>query len=61
MDRACIQIGSGNTLRKMTINDQVSHVYVMHDGKDYAAATIAEAQGGRTGTFFEPPLAQFLK
>ena len=45
MDRACVQIGQGNTLRKMTINDQVSHVYVINDGKDYAAATIMEAQG----------------
>lgn len=45
MDRAYVQIGSGNTLRKMTINDNVSHVYVMSEGKDYAAATIQEAQG----------------
>lgn len=45
IDRACIQIGSGNTLRKMTINDHVSHVYVVYDGKDYAAATITEMQG----------------
>ena len=44
MDRACIQIGSGNTLRKMTLNDNVSHVYVMNDGKDYAAATVTELQ-----------------
>ena len=45
MDRAYVQIGSGNTLRKMTIYDNVSHVYVMSEGKDYAAATIQEAQG----------------
>ena len=45
MDRAYIQIGKGNTLRKMTINDNIAHVYVMQDGKDYAAATIEEAQG----------------
>ena len=45
MDRAYVQIGSGNTLRKMTINDNVSHVYVMSEGKDYAAATIQEARG----------------
>lgn len=45
MDRAYVQIGQGNTLRKMTINDNVSHVYVMSEGKDYAAATIQEAQG----------------
>lgn len=45
MDRAYVQFGQGNTLRKMTINDNVSHVYVMSDGKDYAAATIQEARG----------------
>ena len=45
MDRAYVQFGQGNTLRKMTINDNVSHVYVMSEGKDYAAATIQEAQG----------------
>lgn len=45
MDRAYVQLGEGNTLRKMTINDNVAQVYVMNDGKDYAAATIAEAQG----------------
>ena len=45
MDRALIQFGNGNTLRKMTINDHVSHVYVVYDGNDYAAATITEMQG----------------
>ena len=45
MDCVIIQIGGGNTLRKMRINDNVPQLYVMHDGKDYAAATISEAQG----------------
>ena len=40
IDRAYVQIGSGNTLRKMTINDNVPHVYVVNDGMDYAATTI---------------------
>ena len=44
-DRAYVQIGGGNTLRKMTIYDTTPKVYVMHNGKDYAAATVAEAQG----------------
>ena len=45
MDRAYVQFGGGNTLRKMSINDNTPKVYVMHDGKDYAAATIATATG----------------
>lgn len=45
MDRAYVQIGQGNTLRKMTLNNEVSHVYVMDNGKDYAAATIPATIG----------------
>ena len=45
MDRAYVQIGQGNTLRKMNISDNISKVYVMNDDKDYAAVTIEEAQG----------------
>ena len=40
MDRAYVQFDSGNTLRKMSLCDDTPKVYVMHDGKDYAAATI---------------------
>ena len=45
MDCAYVQIGQGNTLRKMTMNENVPHVYVMNNGKDYAAATIENATG----------------
>ena len=45
MDRAFVQIGQGNTLRKMKLNENVAHVWLMQDGKDYAAASIAEACG----------------
>ena len=45
MDRAYVQIGHGNTLRKMSLNDHTPKVYVMNDGKDYAATTIATATG----------------
>ena len=45
MDRAYVQIGKGNTLRKMNIDDNHHKVYVMHEGKDFATATIAEPVG----------------
>ena len=45
MDRAYVQIGEGNTLRKMTINNNVSHVYVQQAEGNYAAATIEAAEG----------------
>ena len=45
MDRAYVQIGQGNTLRKMSINEEVSHVYVLNKEADYAAATIEAAEG----------------
>ena len=44
-DRAYVQIGHGNTLRKMNLSDETPIVYVMHEGKDFAAATIEETSG----------------
>ena len=43
-DNAYIQIGNGNTLRKMSIATS-SVVYVMNDGDDYAAARVEELAG----------------
>ena len=45
LDRAYVQIGEGNTLRKMRLNEEVPHVYVLHNQADYAAATIEAAEG----------------
>ena len=44
-DNAFIQLGGGNTLRKMTISDNSSVVYVMNNGKDYAATRIDALEG----------------
>ena len=44
IDNAFIQIGNGNTLRKMNISNG-NKVYVMNGDKDYAAARIDEANG----------------
>ena len=44
-DRAYVQLGGGNTLRKMSVNDNVHSLYVMQDGKDYASATIESYNG----------------
>lgn len=44
-DMAYIQLGYGNTLRKMSINDNTPLVYVMNEGADYAAATVDELKG----------------
>ena len=44
-DNAFVQVGGGNTLRKMTLSDNSSVVYVMSDGKDYAAANIDALEG----------------
>ena len=44
-DNAFIQIANGNTLRKMTLSDNSSIVYVMNGGKDYAAARIDALEG----------------
>ena len=43
-DRAYVQFGGGNTLRKMTLSDNTAKVYVMQDNKDYAAMIIEEGQ-----------------
>ena len=45
MDRAYVQIGGGNTLRKMTISENTAKVYVMQDNEDYAAVTVEGTQG----------------
>ncbi len=45
IDKAYIQFGGGNTLRKMTFSGDKSQVYVMHHHEDYAAATIYELEG----------------
>ena len=44
-DNAFVQIANGNTLRKMTLSDNSSIVYVMNGGKDYAAARIDALEG----------------
>ena len=44
-DRAYVQIGSGNTLRKMTLNDNTTKLSVQYDGKDWAATTIDATVG----------------
>lgn len=45
IDRAYVQIGQGNKLNKVSINEEVSHLYVTNKGKDFAAVTIENAQG----------------
>ena len=45
MDRAYVQIGQGNKLNKVSINEEVSHLYLTNKGKDFAAVTIENAQG----------------
>ena len=45
IDKAYIQFGGGNTLRKMTFSGDKSQVYVMHHYKDYAAARIYSTSG----------------
>ena len=44
-DRAYVQMGGGNTLRKMNLGENTPRVSVWHDGKDWAAATIEAATG----------------
>lgn len=44
-DRAFVQIGGGNTLRKITLSDNTAQVYVMQDNMDFAAVMIEETQG----------------
>ena len=45
MDRAYLQIGSGNTLRKMTLKDNTAQLSLQHEGSDWAATTIEMATG----------------
>ena len=44
-DNAFVQIANGNTLRKMILSNESSVVYVMNNGKDYAAARIDALEG----------------
>ena len=44
-DNAFIQIANGNTLRKMNLSDDNTSVYVINDGKDFAAARVDELIG----------------
>ncbi len=44
-DNAFIQIANGNTLRKMNLSDDNTSVYVINDGKDFAAARVEELIG----------------
>ena len=43
--RAYVQMGSGNTLRKMKLSDNTPSVSVWHNGEDWAAVTIESATG----------------
>ena len=43
--RAYVQMGSGNTLRKMKLSDNTPSVSVWHNGEDWAAATLESATG----------------
>ncbi len=45
MDRAYLQLGQGNTLRKMSISDETPKVYMTHEGDDYAAVTLEATEG----------------
>ena len=44
-DNAFVQIANGNTLRKMNLSDDNTSVYVINDGKDFAAARVEELIG----------------
>ena len=44
-DRAYINVANGNTLRKISLSDDNTQVYVMNDDKDYAAARVDELIG----------------
>lgn len=44
-DRAYLQIGSGNTLSKMTLKDHTAQLSLQHEGSDWAATTIEMASG----------------
>jgi hypothetical protein len=45
MDRAYVQFGQGNTLHKMTINDDVPHLSIQQGRDDYASTTIKANHG----------------
>ena len=45
MDRAYVQFGQGNTLHKMTINDDVPHLSIQQGRDDYASTTIKADHG----------------
>lgn len=49
-DNAYIQLGNGNTLRKMDISNKTS-VYVINEGDDYAAARVEELAGSMLVNF----------
>ena len=44
-DKAYINVANGNTLRKISLSDNTTQVYVMNDDKDYAAARVEELAG----------------
>ena len=44
-DRAYVQMGGGNTLRKMSLGEKTPKVSVWHDGKDWSSVTIEAATG----------------
>lgn len=43
-DRAYVQIGNGNMLRKMTLNEDAAQISIIKDKADYAAVTIEESE-----------------
>ena len=45
MDRAYIKFGNGNTLHKITINDNVPHLSLQQGKDDFASTTIKATQG----------------
>ena len=45
MDRAYVQFGQGNTLHKITINDDVPHLSIQQGRDDYASTTIKANHG----------------
>ena len=58
-DNAFVQVGGGNTLRKMTLSDNSSIVYVMNNGKDYASARIDALEGSMPVCFKANTIGSF--
>ena len=58
-DNAYVHVANGNTLRKMTLNDNSSIVYVMNDNKDFAAARIDALEGSMPVCFKANKLGQY--